>query len=129
MSTNAAYANTPRYEIVVCSTANTSYDGTGTIVTLFTAGENGSRVDGIGWAAQGSTTAGRLSLFARGASTETWRFVASFEVPALTVSATQPPASGGWANISWVLKAGAQIGIAPTKGESFMAHTALSGDF
>jgi hypothetical protein len=129
MAVNANFATTPRYEIEVCSTVNTNYDGTGTIVTLFDAGPNGSRIDGFGWAAQGNSTSGRLNVFARGSSEETWRFVFSFEIPAITVSATQPPASGGFPNVSWVLKEGAQIGFAATVAGTYMMHAALAGDF
>lgn len=130
MSSNANFATTPRYEQAVCSTINTNYDGTGTIVTLFTGGPNGSRIDGIGWAAQGTTaSAGRLNIFSRVSDQDTWRFVASFEVPAVTVSATQPPVGGGWANLSWVLDEGAQLGFAATVAGTFMMHCAFAGDF
>ena len=129
MAERAQYATTPRYEIAVCSVANTAYDGSGTIVPLFTAGPNGSRIDAVGFAAQGSTTDGRLSVFFRKSSSDTWRWIFSFGINALTVSATQPPEGGGATNLGWLLTAGAQIGIAPTKGEEFVVHITSAGDF
>lgn len=130
MSTQAKYASTPFTSgPVVCNVANTSYDGTGTIVPLVTAGAHGARVDAIGWAAQGTTTAGRLSVFTRPSSAGTWRFIFSFEVPALTVSTTQPPAGGGYPGLGWILAPGQQIGVAPTKAETFMVHVSQGGDF
>lgn len=130
MSTQARYASIPLPDgFAVCNVANTNYDGTGTIVPLMTAGANGARVDAIGWAAQGTTTAGRLSVFTRKSSADTWRFLFSFEVPALTVSATQPAAGGGYPGLGWILSAGQQIGVAPTKAESFMVHVSQGGNF
>lgn len=130
MSLNAAYASTPRYLQAVCDTPNTNYDGTGTIVELGTGAENGTRIDGIGWAAQGSVAdAGRLNIFMRLSNTDTWRFVAGFEVPAITVSVTQPPVGGGWGNIALILPYGAQIGIAATVAGTFMVHCPFAGDF
>lgn len=129
MSTNAKYASTPRYEQVICSTANANYDGTGTIVTLITGASTGTRVDSIGWAAQGNTVAGRLSVFTRKSSTDTWRFVSSFEVPAVTVSTTVPPAGWGWTDVNLILSGGAQIGVAATVAGTFMVHASFAGDF
>jgi len=130
MSANAAFAATPRYEIAVADTANTNYDGTGAIVTLFTAGDNGSRVDAIGWQAQGSTTAGVISFFFRGSDQETWRFIFGWSYGANTVSATVHPTGWGVSNLGIILKAGAQIGFAITTNTSpWVAHVSQAGDF
>lgn len=129
MSLAATYASTPRYEIAQASAANTAFDGTGTIVTLFTAGANGSRVDQIGWAAAGSTTAGLLKFFARESAADPWRYFFAAPVDAITVSNTTGPWSGGATNLNWVLAAGAEIGFAPSKAEPFNAHVTLAGDF
>lgn len=45
------------------ATANTAKDGTGTIVTVFTAGVNGSRIDQIKVRALGTNVATALRLF------------------------------------------------------------------
>ena len=129
MSTNAAYASTPRYAIAECSVANANFDGTGTIVTLFTAGSNGSRVDDIGWAAQGNTTAGCLKFFSRESSLVNWKFVFCLGVDARSVSATSFPWQGGVRNANWIMEPGNQLGIAPHNGESFIVHITNAGDF
>jgi hypothetical protein len=131
MSTNAAYASTPRYEIAYVDTAVTSFDGSSStaIVSLFTAGDNGSRVDQIGWAAQGTTTAGQLKFFVRESSTDTWRLFFCQDVAARSVSVLAAPVSGGYSNLNMILKAGAQIGVATHNAEPFMVHVTNSGDF
>jgi len=129
MSANAAFATTPRYAVAQCSTANTAYDGTGTIVVLFTAGDNGSRVDQIGYAATGTTTAGLLKFFVRESSEDTWRYMVGIGVSAITASASVAPWGGGATNLNWVLSGGAQIGIAPSQSETFNVHVSLAGDF
>lgn len=130
MSANAAFAATPRYEIAVADTANTNYDGTGAIVELFTAGDNGSRVDAIGWQAQGSTTAGVIHFYFRESSADTWRFFFGWSYGAVTVSATVHPTGWGVSNLGIILKAGAQIGFAITTSTSpWAAHVSQAGDF
>jgi hypothetical protein len=131
MSTNAAYASTPRYEIAYISAAVEGFDGASStaIVTLFTGGDDGSRVDQIGWAAQGTTTAGCLKFFARESSTDQWRLFFTASVAARSVSVLAPPVGGGYSNLNWILKAGAQIGVATHNAEPFMVHVTNSGDF
>lgn len=51
------------------ATANTSLDGTGTVVTVFTAGANGSRIDQIRVAYTGTTVATVLRVFINNGST------------------------------------------------------------
>lgn len=63
MSTQAQFAATPRASVATISTANANRDGTGTIVSLFSAGINGSRVERIQIKATGTTTAGMVRLF------------------------------------------------------------------
>lgn len=131
MSTNAAYASTPRYEIAYVNAAVDLYDGVSStaIVALFTAGDNGSRVDQIGWAAQGTTTAGQLKFFVRETSTDSWRFFFGQGVDARSVSAIAAPVTGGYSNLNWILKAGAQLGVATHNAEPFIVHVTNSGDF
>lgn len=47
MATAANFVSTPRFEIGNLVTANTLFDGTGTLATLFTAGASGSLVNSI----------------------------------------------------------------------------------
>ena len=51
------------------ATANTAKDGTGTQVTVFTAGDNGARVDRIKVRAKGSNVATVLRVFVNNGST------------------------------------------------------------
>lgn len=130
MSSNANFAVTPRYEIATCSTANTNWDGTGTIVTLFTAGPNGSRVDQIGWGAAGTTSAGQLKFFFRESNEDTWVFMFALGVSAVTADTTTGlPWNGGATNLNIVLAAGAEIGIATSVTNTINVHTTLAGDF
>lgn len=55
----------------VLTTANTAKDGTGTVVTIFTAGSNGSRVDKIQGMALGTNVATVLRLFINNGSDPT----------------------------------------------------------
>lgn len=52
-------------------TANTAKDGTGTVVTVFTAGANGSRIDQIKVRSAGTNVATVLRLFINNGSTNT----------------------------------------------------------
>lgn len=129
MASNANFATTPRYEVAQVSTANTARDGTGTIVTLFTAGPNGSRVDNIGWSGTGTTSAGLVSVFVRETSEGTWMYITSLPINANTASATNAPHFGAAHNLNWVLSAGAEIGIATTIAQTVNVHVFLAGDF
>lgn len=51
------------------TTANTAKDGTGTVVTVFTAGTNGARIDQIKVRALGTNTATALRIFINNGST------------------------------------------------------------
>lgn len=129
MSSNANFATTPRQEVVQATTANTAWDGTGAIVTLFTAGPNGSRVDQIGWAVCGTSAEGLFKFFVRKSSEDTWKFMYSGHFDAVTASATQGPWNGGATNLNWVLTSGAQIGVAVSINVTMTFHVSLAGDF
>ena len=47
MTTGMQFATTPRIGIGAVSTANTNFDGTGTIVDLLTAGSSGTKINRI----------------------------------------------------------------------------------
>lgn len=63
MASAPAFAATPRLAVGQISAANTGRDGTGTVVTVFTAGASGSRVYRIDISPVGTTTAGIVRLF------------------------------------------------------------------
>lgn len=88
MATQPQYATTPKCGIGQVSVANTNRDGTGTIVTIFSAGANGSRIDAINLKAVGTTTAGMLRLFLHDGTNA--RLLTEVPVVAITPSGTLP---------------------------------------
>ncbi len=80
------FVQVPFARVARISAANTARDGTGTVVTIATAGSNGSRVDRIVIQADGTTTAGVVRLFVYdGSAYHLWKEVL---VTAITPSAT-----------------------------------------
>jgi hypothetical protein len=69
MSVNANYAATPKVGVGQVSTANTALDGTGTIVTIFTAGASGSRLDSVTVKATATVANGIVRLFVHNGTT------------------------------------------------------------
>jgi hypothetical protein len=86
MATAINFANIPRTSGVAISTANTAFDGSGTVGTVITAGASGTRIDRVRVQAITTTTAGRVRLFLYDGSA----YFALEEVPiaAATMSAT-----------------------------------------
>ena len=78
-------------------TANTNKDGTGTVVTLFTAGANGSKVDGVQIAYTGTSVATVVRLFVNNGSATTTAsnntLIKSISVPANTMTSEISTAS------------------------------------
>ena len=62
-NTSPIFPLTPDVSWGTLTAANTAKDGTGTVVTLFTAGANGSRIDQIKARALGTNVATVLRLF------------------------------------------------------------------
>lgn len=88
MASTPAFAAVPRCAIGQVAAANTNRDGTGTIVTLYTAPSAGSRFDRIDIKAVGTTTAGMVRLYIHdGSNARLWKEVV---VTAATPSATAP---------------------------------------
>jgi len=86
MANEPNFVATPRNAIAQVSAANTARDGTGTVVTVFTAGASGSRIDRITIEAVATTTAGMIRLFVNdGSNSRLWREVS---VSAITPSGT-----------------------------------------
>lgn len=138
MAINAQYIGSVKTSIATISTANTTFDGTGTIATVFTAGANGARIERVNVAAAATTTAGVVALFVstdsaanNAANTHLYDTV---PVTAVTPSATQAPfqAAKSEANQSdkWplILGPGQTLRASTTKAENFRV-TAIGGDF
>lgn len=127
MSINANYAATPRAAAAQVTTANTNRDGTGTIVTVLTAGANGSRVDDITVTAVGTTTAGMVRLFVNdGANTRLWQEV---PVSAITPSGTVQAFTTTLLNQALILPNGFSLRASTNNAETFNIIVRRAGDF
>lgn len=91
MTATPVFTQTPKQAWARVTTANTAYDGSGTLVTGFTAGANGSKVSEIIVEGEGTTAAAVVNIFVDSAGTgTTWRLIDSFTVTAITASTTVP---------------------------------------
>lgn len=74
------------------ATANTAMDGTGTVLTVFTAGTNGSYIDFISAKSAGTNIATVLRLFLNNGSSSATPanniLIKEFSLPAITASAS-----------------------------------------
>lgn len=130
MSTRPAYASTPRCSIGQLAIANANRDGTGTVVTIFTAGVSGSRIEHIDIMGQGTVTGGMVRLYIYdGATYRLWKELA---VTATTPSGTVP---GFFLQVDCstpgsvlILPAGYSLRGSTANGEIFNVHC-FGGDF
>jgi hypothetical protein len=82
------FAQTPLFVVgQTVTTANTSKDGTGTVVLVFTAGVNGSRIDAIKVRSTGTAVATVVRIFINNGATNTSATNNSLYVEA-TIAAT-----------------------------------------
>lgn len=128
MGTAANLAATPRNAVAAISAANTNRDGTGTVVTVFTAGANGSRISKIEVKAQVTTTNGMVRLFIHnGTAFFLWKEI---PVTAATVSATVLAfsASLDFSNDPLILPTGYSLRVSTHNAEAMNVH-ARGGDF
>jgi hypothetical protein len=86
MAATPSFANTPRSAQATLSAANTGRDGTGTVVTVFSAGASGSVVNLVRAVAGGTVTAGVVRIFMHNGS-------AYFLLKELIIPATTPSTS------------------------------------
>lgn len=126
MAAAPAYTATPRTERAEISTANTNRDGTGTIVNLFTAGANGSRLERITICATGTTTDGIIRLYLYdGTNTDLWKEI---PVTAVTPSGTVLAYTIQLISLAFILSNGKSIKVSTQKAENFRV-IAEGGDF
>lgn len=128
MTINAQnYAATPRTEVAQVVAANTNRDGTGTLVTVFTAGAGGSRIDDITITPAVTTTVGMVRLFIHdGATARLWREVS---ILANTPSASNPVMSTQLANLGLILKTGYSLRASTHNAEAINICVTRAGDF
>lgn len=70
-NTTPIFPLTPKIGFGTLTAANNVYDGTGTVVTLFTAGDNGAKVDYIKARAKGTNVATVVRFFINNGSDTT----------------------------------------------------------
>lgn len=132
-NTTPIFPITPKVEWGALTTANNVYDGTGTVVTLFTAGTNGGKVDYIKARAKGTNVATVLRIFINNGSDPTVATNNSLfmerALAATTASATSETAD--WvipANVT--LPAGYKLtAVLGTTVASGWQFTSVGGDF
>lgn len=83
---------TPRTETAALDAANTARDGSGSLVSLFTAGSNGSRIDFITFNSAQSTPAASSAMVGRVFVSDTsganFRLLSEIALPTITASNT-----------------------------------------
>jgi hypothetical protein len=124
MASNPQYVGTPKSPSATISTANANRDGTGTLVTLMTAGTSGSRVDRVNITATGTTTAGMVRFFVNSSLIR--------EIPVLPL--TPASAVPAWSadvvfDNGLVLEAGATLKVSTNNAETFRVTVINGGDF
>lgn len=127
MALNAQYASAPRAASAVLSAANTARDGTGTIVTVLTAGANGSRIDDITIVATGTVTAGVVRLFLHdGTNARLWREVmVTATTPSTSVETFRAPLT----NLGLCIPTGWSLRASTHNAEGFNVIVNRAGDF
>ena len=127
MSTSANYAATVRGASAQVTTANTNRNGTGTIVSVFTAGSSGSRIDDIFIVSTGTTTAGVVRLFiSDGTNIRLWQEIL---VSAVTPSTTVAVWSSSLLNQALVIPSGYSLQASTQNSETFNILVTRAGDF
>ena len=127
MATSAQYASTVRAAAAQVSVANTARNGTGTIVTVFTAGSSGSRIDDISIDATGTVTAGVVRLFINdGTTSYLWQEIL---VTATTPSTTIAVWSSTLLNQALVIPSGWSLRASTNNTETFNILVTRAGDF
>ena len=126
MAIRPQFIVTPRCDRQTVSTANTNRDGTGTIVDIFAAGANGSKVTSVVTKATGTTTAGMVRLFIKESST--YRLFDEVPVSAATPSGTVEAFRDIQPFDDLILENGQTLAASTHNAETFVVHV-LGGDF
>jgi len=91
-NTSPIFTLTPKASLANIAAANTARDGSGTLVTLFTAGTNGSRVDFITFTSSQATPAASaarvMRVYLTNESGLLPELISEIVLPAVTASAT-----------------------------------------
>jgi len=127
MATNPLFVGTPVVGSAQLSVANTNRDGTGTIVTVLTAGTSGTRVEHVRIRATGTTTAGVIRLYIHDGTTA--RLYEEILVSAVTPSTTTASFTYQWtAPAPFILPATYSLRASTHNAEAFNI-VAMGGNF
>ena len=127
MSSTASFASTASPDLAQISAANTSRDGTGTLVTVSTGTASGDRIEDIELCAAGTTTDGVVRLFIFD-GTDT-RLVKEILVSATTPSTTLPVWSYKLISLGWLLRVNWQLKASTHNAEAFTVYVSRKGSF
>lgn len=135
MAVNTApiYTKTPKIAFGSVATANTAKDGTGTVVTVFTAGVDGSYVGSLVFRAKGTNTQTVVRVFINNGSDQATAtnntLIAEMTLPATTLSETTQLAHQELV-LNRTLPAGYKINITiGTTVSAGYAVTCFGGDY
>ncbi len=132
-NTNPIFTLTPNIGFGTIITQNTAYDGTGTVVGVFTAGTNGSYVSSIVFKATGTNIITVARIFLNNGSTNTVATNNTF-IDELTISATTASANSATQHfeipINRQIKAGWVVNVTiGTTVANNIAITCFGGDY
>lgn len=129
ISTSIMQLQTPVAAGGSLSAANANRDGTGTLVTLYTAGANGGRVDMVRAKAKGDTTAGMVRVYLSTDAGATKRLIAELVVAAVTVAADVAGWEGEWVPSRPLVVPAAAVLYASTHNAEGINVFGLGGDY
>lgn len=129
MTATPVFTQTPKHKFGRIAAANTGLDGSGSLVSLFTAGANGSKINAITVQCEATSAAGYVTIFVDTAGDGTFRLIETFLIPAVTMSTTVQPWRATRHYDDWVLTAGDVMKCAKTVGtDATLVHVDY-GDF
>ena len=126
MATAPAFAATPKCAMGALATADTSRTAPTTVVTIYTAGASGSRIDSVNVVATGTTTAGVVRLFIYDGTN--YRLFQEVLVSATTPSVSVPVFSASLSFNTFLLPSGYSLRATTNNTEGFNV-IAFGGDF
>jgi hypothetical protein len=126
MAAAPAFAATPRAACGALATANTKRDGTDTIVTVFTAGASGSKIEEVRITPAATTTAGMVRLYLYDGST--YYLLSEHAIAAKTLSATVGATTTTLNYDNLLLPSGWSLRASTEKSEAIKVF-AFGGDF
>lgn len=119
------FTDTPLHLVGALSAANTNRDGTGTIVTVYTPGADGGRIEMIRVQAIGTTTAGVIRVYIHDGTTA--QLIKEILVTAITPSTSVEAWSGEWVpTVPILLPTTHSLRASTHNAENFKVHVDAS---